>query len=114
AWANTLAIVSLVVLVVAGATRGLMRSSRAAFLAVGLGLLAADDATGAHDRLRGFHVSALPGPPRTAAALALTAFALLLAIVFVLLWTESERAPASARALMRLGLLALALAVVTR
>ena len=91
-----------------------MRTSRAAVLAVGLGLLAVDDATGAHDRLREFRVSALPGPPRTAEAVALAAFVLLLAIVFVLLWAESERAPAGARPMMLVGLLALTVAVGTR
>jgi len=114
AWANILAIVSLAVLVVAAGARGVMRPSRSAVLALGLGLLAVDDATGAHDRIRGFRISALPGPPRTAEAVALAAFALLLAIVFVLLWAESDRAPARAKAMMRAGLLALAFAVVTR
>ena len=114
AWANTLAIVSVAVLVIAAAVRGLMRPSRAAVLAVGLGLLAVDDATGAHDWMRGFRMSSLPGPPRTAGAVALGAFALLLAIVFVLLWGESGRAPVRAKAMVRAGLVALAFAVVTR
>lgn len=114
AWANTLAIVSVAVMVVAAGASGVMRPSRSALLGLGLGLLAVDDATGAHDRMRGFRMSALPGPPRTAEAVALAAFALLLAIVFVLLWAESGRAPVRAKAMMRAGLVALAFAVVTR
>jgi mannose/fructose/N-acetylgalactosamine-specific phosphotransferase system component IIC len=114
AWANTLAIVCLTVVVITAAIRGLMRTSRATVLAVGLGLLAVDDATGAHDRMRGFRMSSLPGPPRTAEAVTLAAFVLLLAIVFFLLWAEGGGAPGRAKGMMRAGLLALAFAVVTR
>jgi hypothetical protein len=114
AWVNTLAIVSLVILVLAGAVGGVMRWSRAAILAVGLGLLALDDATGVHDRLHELRVASLLGPPAAAAAAALGAFALLLALVFVLLWAETGQAQAGARWMIRAGLLALAAAVATR
>jgi hypothetical protein len=114
AWANTVAIAALAVLVVVAAVGGVARRPRAALLAVGLGLLAADDATGVHDRLFDLRASPLPGSPRAAAVGALVAFALLLVIVFALLWAESDRAPAGARRMMQAGLLALAVAVATR
>jgi hypothetical protein len=114
AWANTLAIVSLVVLVSLAAARRLIRVWRAAALVLGLGLLALDDATGAHDRLTDLRADSLPGRPEAAAVVALAAFAGLLAAVFVLLWAESGRLSRGARRTMRVGLLTLTAAVAMR
>ena len=114
AWANTLAIVALAVLVAGAGLGGATRRARAAVLATGLLLLAADDATGVHDRLPALRAASLPGPPRALAAAALLAFALLLALVFLLLWAESRRASGWARTMMRAGLVALAAALTVR
>jgi hypothetical protein len=114
AWVNVSAIVALAVLVLVGALAGVMRCSRAVILAWGLALLAVDDATGFHDRLRGLRAASLPGPPGAAGAGALVAFAMLLALVFVLLWAETGRTQEGARWMIRAGLIALAAAVATR
>jgi hypothetical protein len=114
AWANTLAIVSLAVLVALSAARRLNRVWRAAALVLGLGLLALDDATGAHDRLTDLRADSLPGRPEDAAVVALAVFVGLLAAVFVLLWAESGRISRGARWTMRAGLLTLAAAVAVR
>lgn len=114
AWANTVTIVSVAALVALAAVRRVMPGLRAGSLIPALGLLAVDDATGAHDRLRDLRAESLLGPPEAAVALALIGFASLLAIVFVLLWAESGRASEGARWMMRAGLLALALAVAVR
>jgi hypothetical protein len=114
AWINTATILALTALVLAAALAGVMRRVRAIVLASGLALLALDDATGFHDRLRGLQLAALPGPPDAARAGAVAAFAMLLALVFVLLWAEAGRAQEDARRMIRVGLLALAAAVVTR
>lgn len=114
AWANTLAIVSLAVLVALTAARRLIAVWRAAALVLGLGLVALDDATGAHDRLTDLRAESLPGRPQAAAVVALAAFAVLLVAVFVLLWAESGRLSKGARWTMRAGLLTLASAVTVR
>jgi len=113
-WANTFAIVLLAVLVALVAGRRLTRPWHAAVLVLGLGLLAVDDATGTHDRLRDLRVESIPGPSEAPAAIALVAFAALLAVVFLVLWTESGQVSADARRLIRVGLLALASAVLLR
>jgi hypothetical protein len=114
AWLTTAAIASLAVFTVAAAVGGIMRWFRAAILAVGLVLLALDDATGFHDRLHRLRAAWLPGPPGVAAAAAAGIFALLLALVFLLLWIEAAQAQASARRMIQVGLLALAAALATR
>jgi hypothetical protein len=114
AWANTLAIVSLAVLVAVAAARRLIGIWRAVALVLGLGVLALDDATGAHDRLADLRAESLPGRPEAAAVVTLAAFAVLLAVVFVLLWAESGRLSKGAQWTMRAGLLTLASAVAVR
>jgi len=109
AWANTLAIVSLAVLVVIAAGRGAAAASHAAVLALGFCLIALDDATGAHDRLRD-----LASDSPIVAAGGLGAFAVLLGVVFVLLWSESGKLSLGARTTMRIGLLTLAAAALGR
>ena len=114
AWANTLAIVSLAVLLALAAARRRIGVGRATALVLGLVLLALDDATGAHDRLTDLRAESLPGRPETAAVVVVAAFAVLLVSVFVLLWAESGRLSRGAQRTMRVGLLTLAVAVAAR
>ena len=103
--ANTVAIVLCALFAAVGAALG-ARKARRLLLSLALLLLAVDDATGLHDRIRDL--------PRTAELAAALAFALLLGLVLVLLTLEARHAPATARRLLAAGLVALGLAVAVR
>ena len=103
--ANTVAIVLCALFAAVGAALG-ARKARRLLLSLALLLLAVDDATGLHDRIRDL--------PRTAELAAAVAFALLLGLVLVLLTLEARHAPAAARRLLAAGLVALGLAVAVR
>ena len=103
--ANTVAIVLCALFAGLGAALG-PRTARRLLLSLALVLLAVDDATGLHDRIRDF-----PHPFDVTAAVA---FALLLGLVLVLLALEARQAPSVARRLLAAGLLVLGLAVAVR
>lgn len=103
--ANTAAIGLCALCAAAGATLG-ARTARRLLLSLALLLLAVDDATGLHDRIRSL--------PRSFELAVAVAFALLLGFVLGLLMVEARQAPAAARRLLVAGLLALGLAVAVR
>jgi hypothetical protein len=102
---NTVAIGLCALFAAVGAALG-ARTARRLLLSLALLVLAADDATGVHDRIRDL--------PRTVELGAAAAFALLLGLVLVLLLLEARQAPPVARWLLGAGLVALGLAVVVR
>jgi FtsH-binding integral membrane protein len=104
--ANTVAIVLCAVFAGLGAALGPRTARRVLLLGIALVLLAVDDATGLHDRIRDF--------PHTFEVAAAVAFALLLGLVLVLLALEAREAPSAARRLLAAGLLVLGLAVAVR
>jgi hypothetical protein len=103
--ANTVAIGLCALFAAVGAALG-ARKARRLLLSLALLLLAIDDATGLHDRIRDL--------PRTPALAAAVGFALLLGLVLVLLTVEARQAPSAARRLLAAGLLALGVAVLVR
>ena len=102
---NTVAIALCALFAAVGAALG-ARTARRLLLSLALLVLAVDDATGVHDRIRDL--------PRTFELGAAAAFALLLGLVLVLLVLEARQAPPVARWLLGAGLVALGLAVVVR
>ena len=86
--ANTVAIGLCALFAAVGAALG-AREARRLLLSLALLLLAVDDATGLHDRIRDL--------PRTVELGAAAAFALLLGLVLVLLVLEARQAPPVAR-----------------
>jgi MFS family permease len=103
--ANTLSIVLCAAIAGLGVALG-TRTRPRLLLCLALVLLAVDDATGVHDRLRRL--------PRAEEAVAAAGFALLLVLVLVLLAAEAIHAAGAARRLLGVGILALAAAVAVR
>jgi len=102
---NTVAIGLCALFAAVGAARG-DHKARRLLLSITLVLLAVDDATGLHDRIRDL--------PRNSELAAAMTFALLLGLALVLLVREARGAPRAARRLIVAGLFALGLAVAVR